>query len=79
MDIPQEVIDDLILTLHQSQHHSILLGGTSGQPSADISLHASRIRHRHQKQAISAAISTMMEFASPHVQRKLGKRYQEKV
>ena len=28
MEIPQSVIDELILKLHQSKHSTILLGGT---------------------------------------------------
>ena len=75
MEIPQSVIDELILKLHQSKHSTILLGGTSGKADSDVALHSSRIRHRNQKQAIEDAIATVFEFASDNVKSRLGANY----
>jgi hypothetical protein len=72
MEIPQSVIDELILKLHQSKHSTILLGGTNGQPDRDVALHSSRMRHRAQKEAIEDAISTVLEFASDNVKSRVG-------
>lgn len=76
MDIPQEVIDELILTLHQSQHPSIFLGGTSGRHGVEVAHHTHLVQHRHQTQAISAVIGSVLKFASPHVQHRVGSTYQ---
>lgn len=75
--IPQAIIDDLILTLHQSQRSSVLLGGTSGKTAHDVTLHANSRRHRHQTQAIEAAISTVLEFASDELKARLASSYQK--
>lgn len=75
MEIPQSVIDDLVLKLHQSKYSTILLGGTSGKSDRDVALHSSRIRHRAQKQAIEDAISAVFEFASDNVKTQLGPNY----
>ncbi len=75
MEIPQSIIDELILKLHQSKHSTILLGGTSGKADSDVALHSSRMRHRAQKQAIEDAISTVLEFASDNVKSRLGTSY----
>lgn len=75
MEIPQSVIDELILKLHQTKHSTVLLGGTSGKADSDVALHSSRIRHRNQKQAIEDAIATVFEFASDNVKSRLGATY----
>lgn len=75
MEIPQTVIDELVLKLHQSKHSTILLGGTSGKADRDVALHSSRIRHRAQRQAIEDAISTVLEFASDNVKSQVGASY----
>jgi hypothetical protein len=78
MEIPQSVIDELILKLHQSKHSTILLGGTSGKADRDVALHSSRIRHQAQKQAIEDAISTVFEFASDNLKSQLGPSYNKR-
>lgn len=75
MEIPQAVIDDLILTLHQSQRATVLIGGTSGQAADTVSLHSNNRRHRQQQQAIASVIGTVMEFASEEVQARLAACY----
>lgn len=77
MEIPQSVIDELILKLHQSKHSTILLGGTNGRADSDVALHTSQIRHRTQKQAIEDAIATVLEFASDSVKSQLGANYRK--
>ncbi|HIK43306.1 MAG TPA: hypothetical protein IGR64_00295 [Leptolyngbyaceae cyanobacterium M65_K2018_010] len=75
MEIPQAIIDDLILTLHQARHGSVLLGGTSGKKSQDVTLHANSLRHRNQKHAIETAIGAVLEFASDDVKARLASSY----
>lgn len=75
MEIPQELIDELILTLHQSQNPATLLGCSSGLSTRNLSLQSSKIRHRHQQQAVAQTIHSMLEFASPHLQSRLGSTY----
>lgn len=77
MDIPQSIIDDLILTLHQSQHSSALLGGTSGKTAHDVTLHTNSRRHRSQAQAIESVIGTVLEFASDDVKARLASSYRK--
>ncbi len=75
MDIPQAVIDDLILTLHHAQHSAIRLGGTSGKTASDVTLYTEHLRHRNQRQAIEAVIGRVIEFASEDVQTRLASAY----
>jgi hypothetical protein len=75
MEIPQAVIDDLILTLHHAQHSTVLLGGASGRTSRDVTLHVEHLRHRSQRQAIDAVISRVIEFASEDVKAQLSATY----
>ena len=75
MEIPQSIIDELVLKLHQSKHTTILLAGTSGKADHDLALQSSRIRHQAQKQAIEDAIATVLEFASENVKSQLGTNY----
>jgi hypothetical protein len=75
MEIPQAVIDDLILTLHHAQRSTVLLGGTSGKAAHDVTLHTNNLRHRNQKQAIEAVIGTVLEFASDDVKARLASSY----
>ncbi len=77
MEIPQSVIDDLILTLHQSQRSTVLIGGTSGQAANDVTLHSQSRRHRQQQQAIASAIGAVIEFASEDVQARLASSYRK--
>ncbi|NJL48538.1 MAG: hypothetical protein HC929_14970 [Leptolyngbyaceae cyanobacterium SM2_5_2] len=77
MEIPQSVIDELILTLHQAQHSAILLGGTSGKTSNDVTLYTEHVRHRSQRQAIETVISRVIEFASDDVQARLASSYRK--
>jgi hypothetical protein len=77
MEIPQAIIDDLILTLHQSQRSTVLIGGTSGQTANDVNLHNQSRRHRQQQQAIASVIGTVLEFASEDVQARLASSYQQ--
>ncbi|MEB3289152.1 MAG: hypothetical protein VKI82_04500 [Leptolyngbya sp.] len=77
MEIPQAIIDDLILTLHQAQRSTVLIGGTSGQTASDVSLHNQSRRHRQQQKAIATAISTVLEFASEDVQTRLASSYRK--
>jgi hypothetical protein len=75
MEIPQSIIDELVLKLHQSKHSTILLGGTNGKTDGDVALQSSRIRHRAQKEAIEDAISAVFEFTSDNVKSRLGESY----
>jgi hypothetical protein len=75
MEIPQSVIDEIILKLHQSKQSTVLLGGTNGKSAHDVALHTSKIRHRNQKQAIEDAIGVVLEFASDNVKARLGSTY----
>jgi hypothetical protein len=77
MEIPQSVIDEVILKLHQSKQSHVLLGGTSGKSAHDVALHTSKLRHHHQKQAIEDAIGVVLEFASDNVKARLGKAYDQ--
>lgn len=77
MEIPQAIIDDLILTLHQSRRSTVLIGGTSGQAAHDVTLHSQNRRHRQQQQAIASAIGAVIEFASEDVQARLASSYQK--
>lgn len=77
MEIPQAIIDDLILTLHQAQHSTVLIGGTSGQTAHNVTLHSQSRRHRQQQQAIDSVIGTVLEFASEDVQTRLASSYQK--
>jgi hypothetical protein len=61
MEIPQTVIDDLILALHQSQRSTVLIGGTSGQAANDV----------------TSAIGAVIEFASEDVQARLASSYRK--
>jgi dissimilatory sulfite reductase (desulfoviridin) alpha/beta subunit len=78
MEIPQSVIDELILKLHQSKHSTILLGGTNGKNDGDVALKSSRMRHRAQKEAIEDAIAAVFEFASENVKSRLGESYSKR-
>jgi hypothetical protein len=75
MEIPQSIIDELVLKLHQSKHSTILLGGTNGKTDGDVALQSSRIRQRAQKEAIEDAISAVFEFTSDNVKSRLGESY----
>jgi hypothetical protein len=77
MEIPQAIIDDLILTLHQAQRSTVLIGGTSGQAVDAVSLHSNNRRHRQQQQAIASVIGTVLEFASEDVQSRLASSYRK--
>lgn len=77
MEIPQAIIDDLILTLHQAQRSTVLIGGTSGQTANDVTLHSQRRRQRQQQQAIDSVIGRVMEFASEDVKSRLASSYRK--
>lgn len=77
MEIPQAIIDDLILTLHQAQRSTVLIGGTNGQAADAVSLHNNNRRHRQQQQAIASVIGTVLEFASEDVQSRLASSYRK--